>query len=129
VSAIKQAYANDEFFASKANTADLGLTQGLWYIGDLLAVPNDEHVKQTILAECHDTHYAGHVGSSKTLHNIRKNFWWPGMANDVRRFVASCDSCQRVKPCNRAPVGLLQPLHVPGDTCVVRSPSCWLNGG
>jgi hypothetical protein len=116
VSAIRQAYAKDKFFTSKANTADLSLKQGLWYMGDLLAVPNDEHVKQTILAECHDTPYACHVGRSKMLHNVRKNFWWPGMANDVSRFVASCDSCQRVKPNNRAHVGLLQPLPVPGNT-------------
>jgi hypothetical protein len=116
VSAIQQAYATDAFFASKANTADLVMKQGLWYMGDLLVVPNSEQVKLTILTECHDTPYAGHVGRTKTLHNVRKNFWWPGMANDVRKFVASCDSCQRVKPHNRSPVGLLQPLPVPGDT-------------
>jgi len=89
VSVIQQAYATDEFFASKANTADLTMKQGLWYLGNLLAVPNSEQVKLIILTECHDTPYAGHAGRTKTLHNVRKNFWWPGMANDVRRFVAS----------------------------------------
>jgi hypothetical protein len=116
VSSIKHAYANDPYFASRANTADLVKRQDLWYMGELLVVPNDEQVKLTVLAECHDTPYAGHVGRSKTLHNVRKNFWWHGLARDVRRFVATCDSCQRMKPSNRAPVGLLQPLPVPGDT-------------
>jgi len=88
----------------------------LWYLNDRIVVPNDEQVKLQVISECHDTPYAGHVGHAKTLHNVRKNFWWPGMHRDVRRFVATCDSCQRVKPSNRAPVGLLQPLPVPGDT-------------
>jgi hypothetical protein len=116
VSAIQQAYATDDFFATRANTADLVRKNGLWYLGDLLVVPDNEEVKLTVMTECHDTPYAGHVGRTKTLHNVRKNFWWPGMARDVRRFVATCDSCQRVKPLNRAPAGLLQPLPVPGDT-------------
>ena len=116
VSAIKQAYTTDEYFASRTNTADLVSKDGLWYVGELLVVPDNEQVKLTVMGECHDTPYAGHAGRSKTLHNVRKNFWWPGMARDVRRFVASCDSCQRVKPLNRAPVGLLQPLPIPGDT-------------
>ena len=74
VSSIKHAYANDPYFASRANTADLVTRQDLWYMGELLVVPNDEQVKLAVLAECHDTPYAGHVGRSKTLHNVRKNF-------------------------------------------------------
>jgi hypothetical protein len=116
VSAVQKAYATDAYFASRSNTADLVSKGGLWYMGELLVVPNDEHVKTTVISECHDTPYAGHAGRGKTLHNVRKNFWWPGMARDVRRFVASCESCQRVKPLNRAPAGLLQPLPLPGDT-------------
>jgi hypothetical protein len=116
VSAIKHAYAADPFFATRANTADLVRQNDLWYLGGLLVIPDDEQVKLTVMTECHDTPYAGHVGRAKTLHNVRKNFWWPGMHRDVRRFVATCDSCQLVKPSNRLPVGLLQPLPVPGDT-------------
>jgi hypothetical protein len=116
VSAIKQAYATDEYFSCRENTSAMTQVRDLWYMGDLLVVPNDEQLRLQVLAECHDTPYAGHVGRTKTLHNVRKNFWWPGVAQDVRRFVKSCDSCQRVKPNNRHPIGLLQPLPVPGDT-------------
>ena len=35
------------------------------------------------------------------------------MYQAVEKFVASCDICQRVKPSNRVPSGLLQPLPVP----------------
>jgi hypothetical protein len=116
VSAIKQAYAADQCFAVKEHTADLTKVHDLWFMGDLLVLPNDEQLKLQVLAECHDTPYAGHVGRTKTLHNVRKNFWWPGMACDVCQYVTNCDSCQRVKSGHQHLVGLLQPLPVPGDT-------------
>ena len=37
------------------------------------------------------------------------------MQRDVRRYVAGCSVCQRVKDVNKAPAGLLQPLPVPND--------------
>src|SRR3954462_3008562 len=35
------------------------------------------------------------------------------MNNDVRRYVKSCDSCQRIKASQQVPGGLLQPLPIP----------------
>ncbi len=45
---------------------------------------------------------------------LQRNFRWRGMEADVKRFVASCDSCQlnKIDPAGRK--GLLQPLQV-GD--------------
>ncbi|XP_052726212.1 uncharacterized protein LOC128194685 [Vigna angularis] len=41
------------------------------------------------------------------------SFWWPGMKNDVARFVASCLTCQRAKAEYQRPGGLLQQLEIP----------------
>jgi Integrase zinc binding domain len=35
------------------------------------------------------------------------------MRRDVKEYVRSCDSCQRNKPRNQLPIGLLNPLEVP----------------
>jgi hypothetical protein len=35
------------------------------------------------------------------------------MNNDVREYVKSCDSCQRIKASQQVPAGLLQPLPIP----------------
>src|SRR3954470_22817427 len=40
-------------------------------------------------------------------------FYWPRMNNDVRQYVKSCDSCQRIKASQQVPGGLLQPLPIP----------------
>ena len=35
------------------------------------------------------------------------------MNQDVRNYVKSCDSCQRIKASQQTPAGLLQPLPIP----------------
>src|SRR3954465_7061829 len=35
------------------------------------------------------------------------------MNNDIRHYVKSCDSCQRIKASQQVPAGLLQPLPIP----------------
>jgi hypothetical protein len=39
-----------------------------------------------------------------------------GMHADVRKFVATCDSCQRMQGTSQRTLGLLNPLTVPNDT-------------
>jgi hypothetical protein len=89
---------------------------GLYYMGDKLVIPDAHALRTACIAECHDTPYSGHVGRTKTLHNVKRYFWWPGLTADVAAYVATCDSCQRVQSRNRNAAGLLQPLPVPHDT-------------
>lgn len=74
-------------------------------------IPDNAELKTTLLYEAHDT--AGHYGSTKTLELLRRHFIWPGMAETVSNYVASCDPCQRYKAVNARPFGELQPLPVP----------------
>ncbi|CAI7901147.1 unnamed protein product, partial [Closterium sp. NIES-54] len=76
-------------------------------------VPNYPPLWQLLLEEFHDVLYAGHFGSNKTLAGIAKVYYWPHMANDVHKFVTSCDTCQRMKSSKQKKAGLLQPLPVP----------------
>ncbi|GJP47495.1 hypothetical protein CLOM_g6682 [Closterium sp. NIES-68] len=66
-----------------------------------------------LLEEYHDVLYAGHFGSNKTLTGIAKHYYWPHLAEDVQKFVTSCDTCQRMKSSKQKKAGLLQPLPVP----------------
>jgi hypothetical protein len=66
-----------------------------------------------ILHDHHDTPMAGHQGIERTYAAIHKLFYWPRMNNDVRAYVKSCDSCQRIKASQQVPAGLLQPLPIP----------------
>ena len=51
--------------------------------------------RNEVLRVAHDTPMAGHAGMRKTLDRIWKDFYWPGIQQDVRRYCLSCDICQR----------------------------------
>jgi hypothetical protein len=46
-------------------------------------------------------------------HDLKATYWWYGMKRDVAKYVALCDTCQRVKAEHQRPAGLLQLLQVP----------------
>jgi hypothetical protein len=78
-----------------------------------LCIPADTKLRVEIMHERHDAPIAGHFGVDKTVASIHRNYWWPHLRRDVGRYVASCESCQRNKPSQQSPAGLLQPLPVP----------------
>ena len=70
-----------------------------------LVVP--AHVRSGILKTFHDDSTAGHLGISKTWRRIRALYFWPSLYRDVKRYVLSCDSCQRNKLDRKGPHGVL----------------------
>ncbi|CAL2247817.1 unnamed protein product [Prunus armeniaca] len=83
------------------------------YYKHRLFVPATATWRDKILAEFHSTPTAGHSGYLRTYKRIMRNFRWPGLKADVKRFVAACDTCQRNKYESIRPPGLLQPLPIP----------------
>ena len=69
-------------------------------------------LRQQIISEAHDALYSGHFGTHKTLNRVQQQFHWPHLSSDVADFCTSCMSCQRNKPTNRKPIGLLQPMPI-----------------
>jgi hypothetical protein len=70
-------------------------------------------LQENVLQFVHSSSLAGHAGYDKTIHRARKDFFWPRMKVDVKRFIRECDICQRMKAENVSPAGLLQPLPIP----------------
>ena len=57
-----------------------------------LVVPPVEF-RWNIIMLVHDQ--AGHAGVYQTTHLLHLHFHWPHMKQDVKRFVSTCDACQR----------------------------------
>ncbi|UYV83583.1 hypothetical protein LAZ67_23001537 [Cordylochernes scorpioides] len=74
----------------------------------LLVIP--KCMRPDILKEFHDVPTAGHLGFARTYDRIRKRYFWPGLYNSVRRYVAHCKECQRRKGENKLPAGKLIPI-------------------
>lgn len=66
-----------------------------------------------IMFEHHDNATSGHPGCLKTLQAVQEKFYWIHMERTVKRYVRSCEICQRIKVSQRKPAGLLHPLEIP----------------
>src|SRR4051812_18327018 len=84
----------------------------LCYDHDRLCIPKGP-LRAQILHDHHDAPITGHQGIERTYAAIHPLFYWPRMNNDIRHYVKSCDSCQRIKASQQVPAGLLQPLPIP----------------
>ena len=85
-------------------SSPLRVSDGRLYCGDRVYIPADLALQTRILLECHDA--SGHLGKDKTMEQVKRRFYWPGMDETVRKYVTSCDACQRNKPSQQAPMGL-----------------------
>ncbi|RPA76418.1 DNA/RNA polymerase, partial [Ascobolus immersus RN42] len=77
----------------------------------LLVVPQHPPLTTFLIGEAHDTH--GHGGTRKTISELRRHFWWRGLASEVETYVRNCELCARVKHTNHRPYGEIQPLPPP----------------
>jgi len=76
-------------------------------------VPKDEELRAEIIRLHHNTLVGGHGGQWKTVELVTRNFWWPRMTVEVKRYVEGYDLCQRNKNRTELPVGKLIPNEVP----------------
>ncbi|MBW0576569.1 hypothetical protein O181_116284 [Austropuccinia psidii MF-1] len=47
----------------------------------------------TILLECHNNIYSGHLSEDRTMERIKTCTWWPSWRKDVIEYCHSCDRC------------------------------------
>jgi len=124
IAAIQAAAAKDEEYQKALQQAQsdnpwssafLVGSDGLLYYAagtnDRLYIPAS--LRDEFLREAHDIPISGHLGMDKTLAKLTRSVYWPHMSQTVREYVRSCYSCQRNKPTNTKPLGLLKPLEIP----------------
>ena len=76
-----------------------------------IRVPQEHKIITQVLDQAHKT--LGHFGDLRTHEHVRRWYWWPTMAKDVRLFCQTCEQCQRTKGTNQKPMGKLHPLLIP----------------
>ena len=60
----------------------------------------------------HDSPLSGHPGRENTRKLLAHEYTWPGMTQDVRRFVRNCNTCDKSKIWREQKHGLLKPLPI-----------------
>ena len=71
-------------------------------------------VRLKLIQEHHECATAGHPGRDRTYFRLARFFYWPRMGLDIKRFVKTCDLCQRTKG-GQPRTGLLQSLPIPNS--------------
>src|SRR4051812_22257252 len=66
-----------------------------------------------VMKEAHDTPLSIHPSGTKIYQDIRQQYWWSNMKQDIARYVDECDVFRRVKAEHQRPAGTLQPLSIP----------------
>ena len=73
----------------------------------------EEKLRSKVIQLHHDTPVEGYRGRWKTTELVTRNYWWPGVTKEVRKYVDECNACQRYKNRSEAPVGKLIPNAIP----------------
>ena len=124
--AIGTAYAKDErtqeiFNAPNTNQRTLkkfplsetNVTDGRIFFRDKLFVPDVGQFRFRLIKKSHDDPAAGHPGKTKTYEILSRYYYWPGIINDVKRFVRNCYGCRKSKNSRDKYHGALKPLPIP----------------
>ena len=67
------------------------------YMEGRVYIPNNKKLKEEILKENHDLVDVRHPGQHRMLELLKRNYWWPGLKKDVKRYVQGCFKCQQNK--------------------------------
>ena len=95
---------------------------------ELLVIP--KILRPALLQLAHENPLSGHFSHNKTTKRLQKDFYWPGLNDDVRFYCSSCSVCQlhgprkpakaplgaaplATEPFSRVSVDLVGPLNPP----------------
>ena len=88
---------------------------GIVYMDGRIYVPNSRKIKKKILQENHDLVDMRHLEQQRMLNLIKRNYWWPGFKEDIKKYVQGCFKCQQNKIQYQKKAGELHPLEIPQE--------------
>ena len=118
---LKDSYASDQDVQGTFQAFQLGkdvpkgfsIQNGLLLYKGKIYLGFCDALKVAVLQQVHDSPLGGgHLGFLKTLHRVKRDFYWLGLREDVKKHVKECDACQRLKVETYNVAGLLQPLPI-----------------
>ena len=93
-----------------------GLTwekDGVAYMEGRVYVPNNKELREEILRKHYDPVDVEHSGQLRMMELLKRNYWWPGLKEDVKKYVQGCFKCQQNKVQHQKKAGELHPLEIP----------------
>ena len=66
---------------------------GVVYKEERIYVPNNKKIREEILKENHNSVDVGHPRQHRMLKLLKRTYWWPGLKEDVKKYVWECFKC------------------------------------
>ena len=88
---------------------------GVVYMEGRIYVPNNKNIREEILKKNHDSVDVEHLGQHRMLELLKRTYWWPGLKEDVKRYVQGCFKCQQNKVQHQRKTGELHSLEIPQE--------------
>jgi hypothetical protein len=76
-------------------------------------VQEDDSLRGKVISLFHDNPESGHFEALKTAELASRNFYWPALDATVRKYIAGCELCHRIKAPRHARHGVNMPLVPP----------------
>ena len=86
---------------------------GIIYMDGQIYISNNKKLREQILQENHDLVDVSHPEQQRMLELIKRNYWWPGIKEDVKKYVQECIKCQQNKVQYQKKPGKLHLLEIP----------------
>ena len=83
------------------------------YMEGRIYIPNNKNIKEEILKEYHDPADIGHPEQHRMQELIKRTYWWPGLKEDIKKYVQGCVKCQQNKVQHQKRACELHPLEIP----------------
>ena len=85
---------------------------GIIYKEGKVYVPKDNKLRAEIIRLHHNMPIGGHRGQQKMVELVTRNFWWPRVTKEVKRYIDGYDACQQNKNCTKQLAGKLMPNSI-----------------
>jgi len=82
------------------------------YMEGGIYVPNNKKIREEILKKNHDSVNVGHLEQYRMLELLKRMYWWPGLKDDVKKYIQGCFKYQQNKVQHQRKAGELYPLEI-----------------
>jgi len=76
-------------------------------------VPNNKKIREEILKKNHNLVDIGHPEQQRMSELLKRNYWWPGLKEDIKEYIQECFRCQQNKVQHQKKSGELHLLEIP----------------
>ena len=82
------------------------------YIDKQIYIPNNKKLQEQILQKNYNLIDISYSRQQRMLELVKKNYWWPGIKEDIKKYIQGYIKCQQNKVQHQKKLEELHPLKI-----------------